>query len=63
MSVNGTTLLRQACTRNDRQAVRSFGRAMPRSRSNISSKRPAMMVRAAMNVTGGIVPTPTLMKL
>ena len=42
---------------------RSFGSAMPRRRITSSRIDPAIKVRAAIKVTGGIVSTPTLMKL
>ena len=40
ISVKGTTLLRQACTRKRRQAAASRGSAMPRSRITSSSIEP-----------------------
>jgi hypothetical protein len=61
--VKGTTLLRQAWTRNRRQVAASRGRAMPRARATARSTVPAIVVRAAIRVSGGIVATPSLMKL
>lgn len=63
ISVNGMTLLRQAWTRKSRQVAPSRGRRRPRQRSTPSRIAPASSVRAAISVTGGIVSTPTLMKL
>ncbi len=63
ISVNGTTLLRQACTRKPSHSPRSLGSAMPRRRITSSRIDPAIKVRAAIKVIGGIVSTPTLMKL
>jgi hypothetical protein len=59
--VKGTTLLRQAWNRNRRQVAPSRGIATPRARMTARSSRPAMAVRAAIRVTGGIVATPSLM--
>jgi hypothetical protein len=36
---------------------------MPRTRMTSSRSKPAIRVRAAMKVTGGIVSTPTRMKV
>lgn len=63
MSVNGSTLFRQACTTKRRHTAGSVGSFTPRMRSTASSSRPAMSVRAAISVTGGIVATPILMKV
>ncbi len=63
ISVNGMTLLRQAWTRKSRQLPRSRGRRRPRQPFTASRIAPASSVRAAISVTGGIVSTPTLMKL
>ena len=61
--VQGMTLLRQAWNRKRRQVAASVGNAIPRQRMIATSSRPAISVRAAISVTGGIVATPTLMKV
>jgi hypothetical protein len=63
IKVKGTTLLRQAWTRKLSHRPRSLGKAMPRRRMTSSRSKPAIRVRAAMKVTGGIVSTPTRMKV
>lgn len=63
MSVNGSTLLRQACSAKRRHIAGSRGSRTPRRRSSASSSRPAISVRAAISVTGGSVCTPILMKV
>ncbi len=63
MSVKGIALLRHAWNRKRFQLCRSAGRRSPRQCSAASSTAPAMAVRAAMKVIGGIVSTPSLMKL
>jgi hypothetical protein len=57
------TLLRQAWNANRRQVAPSLGIAMPRSRMMTMSSIPAIAVRAAISVIGGIVATPSLMKV
>ena len=61
--VQGITLLRQAWNRKRRQVAASLGSVTPRHRMMTSSSSPAIRVRAAIRVTGGMVATPTLMKL
>ncbi len=61
--VQGITLLRQAWNRKRRQLAASIGSVTPRHRMMTRSNSPAIRVRAAIRVTGGIVVTPTLMKL
>ena len=61
--VQGITLLRQACNRKRRQVAASIGSVTPRQRMMTSSSSPAIRVRAAIKVIGGIVATPILMKL
>ena len=63
ISVYGITLLRQAWNRKRRQTAPSIGMAKPRQRSMHSSTAAAIAVRAAINVTGGMVSTPTLMNV
>ena len=63
ISVHGITLLRQAWNRKRRQVAASFGNRSPRPCMIASSSRPAIDVRAAIRVTGGIVATPSLMKV
>ena len=48
---------------NDRQDAASRGMRRPSARMIISSTMPAMAVRPAIRVIGGIVSIPTLMKL
>ncbi len=45
------------------QVAPSLGISMPRSCMTISSSTPAIAVRAAISVIGGIVATPSLMKV
>ena len=61
--VQGITLLRQAWNRKRRQVAASVGRLMPRQRMMTRSSSPAIRVRAAIRVTGGIVATPSRMKV
>ena len=63
MSVNGITLFRHACSENRRQVAASRGRLDPRERMTASKIAPAMRVRAAIRLSGGIVSTPILMKV
>lgn len=63
ISVKGSTLLRQAWNRKSRQVARSRGRLKPRQRIIATRTAPAISVRAAISVSGGIVSTPILMKL
>jgi hypothetical protein len=63
MSVKGTTLLRQACVMKRRHVAQSLGRCAPRDRMTARRIRPAIVVRAAIGVTGGMVSTPSLMKV
>src|SRR6185312_17354436 len=63
IKVNGTTLLRQAWNRNRRQVAPSRGNVSPRQRSTVTRMAPAIRVRAAIKVTGGMVATPSLMKV
>ncbi len=61
--VNGTTLFSPAWNRKRAQVARSCGSRMPRSRRMTARRAPAIRVRAAMKVSGGMVSTPTLMKV
>jgi len=61
--VKGMTLFITAWKPNSRQVRPSVGMGMPRSRSTSSSTAPAITVRAAISVTGGMVATPSLMKV
>ncbi|MNW22452.1 hypothetical protein D3C71_2239250 [compost metagenome] len=61
--VKGKTLLRQAWNRKRLQVAASRGSLMPRKRRTASRMVPAISVRAAMSVTGGMVSTPILMKV
>lgn len=63
ISLNGTTLFRHAWNANRRQLAASPGKASPRQRIKANRMPPAIRVRAAISVTGGIVATPILMKL
>jgi len=63
ISVQGITLLRQAWTRKRRQVAASFGSLTSRHRMMASSSRPAIEVRKAIRVTGGMLATPSLMKV
>jgi hypothetical protein len=63
ISVQGMTLLRQAWTAKRRQVAASVGIVTPRQRMTRSSSTPAIRVRHAIRVIGGIVATPSLMKL
>lgn len=63
INVNGTTLFRQAWNMKRRQLTASRGMARPRQRMRPSRMAPAIKVRPAMKVTGGIVSTPILMKV
>jgi hypothetical protein len=57
------TLLRQAWKVKRFQVAASRGISIPRSRMTISSRTPAIAVRAAISVIGGMVATPSLMKV
>ncbi len=46
-----------------RQAAKSRGRRSPRQRMTANRTPPAISVRAAISVNGGIVSTPILMKV
>lgn len=61
--VKGKTLFRRAWIRKRRQACASRGRRSPRQRSTASRTRPAIKVRAAISVSGGMVSTPILIKV
>ena len=61
--VHGTTLLRQAWNRKRRQVVASTGILTPRQRMIASSSTPAISVRHAIRVIGGMVATPIWMKV
>ena len=61
--VHGMTLLRQAWNRSRRQVVASMGIRTPRQRMIASSSNPAISVRHAIRVIGGMVATPTRMKV
>ena len=63
ISVHGITLLRQAWKMKRRQVAPSIGIVTPRIRMMTSSKSPAIAVRAAISVIGGMVATPSLMKV
>lgn len=63
ISVKGITLLRQAWKAKRRHVAASRGMASPRQRMMANRMPPAIKVRAAMKVTGGIVWTPILMKV
>jgi hypothetical protein len=63
ISVKGMTLLRQAWKRKRRQTAASRGRRRPRDRMTAWRMPPAISVRAAMKVTGGMVATPIRMKV
>ena len=55
--VHGMTLLRQAWNRKRRQFSASTGILIPRQRMIATSRSPAISVRPAISVTGGIVAT------
>ena len=57
------TLLRQAWNRKRRQVAASTGILTPRQRMMITSSNPAISVRHAIKVIGGMVATPTRMKV
>ena len=61
--VQGITLLSQAWNMKRRHAAASRGIRTPRQRMIISSSTPAIAVRAAISVIGGMVATPSLMKV
>src|SRR6185503_10136827 len=61
--VHGMTLLRQAWNRKRRQVAASMGILTPRQRMMASSSNPAISVRHAIRVTGGMVAAPTRMKV
>ena len=63
ISVNGIALLRHAWNRNRRQVAASDGRRSPRDRMTTTRIKPAIRVRAAMKVIGGMVATPSLMNV
>src|SRR6185503_16172340 len=63
ISVNGTTLLSSACTRKLRQVTASRGNGMRRAAITAPSSAEAIRVRAAIKVSGGMLSTPTRMKL
>ena len=58
--VQGITLLRQAWNRKRRQFAASVGSLMPRQRMMTSSSKPAISVRPAIRVIGGMVATADL---
>src|SRR5262245_17550165 len=62
MSVNGMTLLRHAWNRKRRQVGASLGEVNPRHLMIATRIDPAIKVRAAIIVTGGMVATAILMK-
>lgn len=61
--VKGRTLLRQAWMVKFRQVSRSRGRRIPRRCMIRARMLPAISVRAAIRVMGGMVSTPILMKV
>ena len=61
--VQGMTLLRTAWNAKRRQVAALVGICMPRQRMISSSSTPAISVRNAIKVIGGMVATPSLMKL
>jgi hypothetical protein len=63
ISVQGITLLRHACNRKRPQVATSPGILSPRQRMIASSNNPAIEVRAAIRVIGGMVATPSLMNV
>ena len=63
IKVQGITLLRKACNRNRRQVAISRGSLTPRACMITSNSNPAIKVRAAISVIGGMVATPSLMNV
>ena len=63
INVKGTALLSTACSANRRHITTSFGNRKPRQCRTPSRISPAISVRTAMNVTGGMVSTPILMNV
>ena len=61
--VHGMTLLRQAWNRKRRQFAASAGNLIPRQRMIATSSSPAISVRPAISVTGGIVATAIFRKV
>ena len=61
--VHGITLLRQVWNRKRRQVVASTGILTPRQRMMASNSDPAISVRHAIRVIGGMVATPIRMKV
>ncbi len=61
--VKGTTLFKQAWNRNRRHIAPSRGNVRPRHAISARRTVPAISVRAAISVTGGMVSTPILMKV
>lgn len=57
------TLLRHAWNAKRFQVAASTGILTPRQRMIRSNSTPAISVRSAISVTGGMVATPSLMKL
>src|SRR4029078_12266428 len=63
INVQGITLLSTAWKAKRRQVAAYVGSLMPRAHMIASSSRPAIVVRAAISVIGGMVATPSLMKV
>jgi hypothetical protein len=63
ISVKGTTLFNNACTKKRRHTAGSRGIGTRRTLIQSKSADPAISVLAAMSVSGGIVATPILMKV
>jgi hypothetical protein len=63
ISVQGMTLLSTAWNAKRCQVAASVGILMPRAHMTTSSSNPAIAVRAAISVIGGMVATPSLMKV
>jgi hypothetical protein len=63
INVQGITLLRKACNMKRRHVSASRGRLSPRARITTSNSNPAIRVRAAIRVVGGMVATPSLMNV
>jgi hypothetical protein len=63
ISVHGITLLRTAWNTKRRQVAASVGSRKPRPCMMRSSSTPAIDVRAAIRLIGGMVATPSLMKV
>ena len=61
--VQGMTLLRQAWNRKRRQFAASVGNLTPRQCMMTTSSSPAINVRPAIRVIGGIVSTATFRKV